>query len=194
VFAGFRFPREVIAVAVRWYLRYGLSYRDVEELLAERGIEVDHVTVYRWVQTLDLGVYRRRPRARGMLCDDPCVDRCPVGSDLDRSRTMSERAGEERPCHSGIAAFGDQHIDDLAVLVDRTAAQVLHERVYQRVSCRDGPRGADRLQSAHRTTTRSPPNCPSTTESAPRSTNSHPAPDNEPPIPRDLSLPSDHRT
>ena len=37
-------------VAVRWYLRYGLSYRDVEELLAERGIEVDHVTVYQWVQ------------------------------------------------------------------------------------------------------------------------------------------------
>jgi transposase-like protein len=37
-------------VAVRWYLRYGLSYRDVEELLAERGIEVDHVTIYRWVQ------------------------------------------------------------------------------------------------------------------------------------------------
>ncbi|MDT5197598.1 MAG: transposase, family, partial [Mycobacterium sp.] len=49
--AGCRFPREVIAVAVRWYLRYGLSYRDVEELLAERGIVVDHVTVYRWVQT-----------------------------------------------------------------------------------------------------------------------------------------------
>jgi transposase-like protein len=37
-------------IAVRWYLRYGLSYRDVEELLAERGIEVDHVTIYRWVQ------------------------------------------------------------------------------------------------------------------------------------------------
>ncbi len=37
-------------MAVRWYLRYGLSYRDVEELLAERGITVDHVTVYRWVQ------------------------------------------------------------------------------------------------------------------------------------------------
>ena len=44
VFAGFRFPREVISLAVRWYLRYGLSYRDVEELLAERGITVDHVT------------------------------------------------------------------------------------------------------------------------------------------------------
>jgi transposase-like protein len=44
-FAGFRFLSSVIVVAVRWYLRYGLSYRDVEELLAERGIEVDHVTV-----------------------------------------------------------------------------------------------------------------------------------------------------
>lgn len=49
--AGYRFPREVIAVAVRWYLRYGLSYRDVEELLCERDIEVDHVTIYRSVQT-----------------------------------------------------------------------------------------------------------------------------------------------
>ena len=49
-FTGFWFPREVIVLAVRWYLRYGLSYRDVEELLAERGIEVDHVTIYRWVQ------------------------------------------------------------------------------------------------------------------------------------------------
>jgi IS6 family transposase len=50
VFAGFRFPPEVFSLAVRWYLRYGLSYRDMEELLAERGVTVDHVTIYRWVQ------------------------------------------------------------------------------------------------------------------------------------------------
>ncbi len=37
-------------MALRWYLRYGLSYRDIEELLTERDIEADHVTVYRWVQ------------------------------------------------------------------------------------------------------------------------------------------------
>jgi transposase-like protein len=48
-FAGFRFPPDVIVLAVRWYLRFGLSYRDLEELLTERRIEVDHVTVYRWV-------------------------------------------------------------------------------------------------------------------------------------------------
>ena len=40
----------MIVLAVHWYLRYGLSYRDVEELLAERGVQVDHVTIYRWVQ------------------------------------------------------------------------------------------------------------------------------------------------
>ena len=50
MFAGFRFTREVIVVTVRWYLRYGLSYRDVEELLAERDVTVGHVTVYRWVE------------------------------------------------------------------------------------------------------------------------------------------------
>jgi IS6 family transposase len=47
---GSGFPPDVITVAVRWYLRYGLSYRDVEELLAERDVAVDHVTVYRWMQ------------------------------------------------------------------------------------------------------------------------------------------------
>lgn len=49
-FGGFRFPPDVTTLAVRWYLRYGLSYRDVEELLAERGISVDHVSIFRWVQ------------------------------------------------------------------------------------------------------------------------------------------------
>ena len=34
---------------MRWYLRFGLSYRDLEELLAERGVIVDHVTLHRWV-------------------------------------------------------------------------------------------------------------------------------------------------
>ena len=41
---------ELILCAVRWYLRYSLSLRDVEELLAERGLEADHTTIWRWVQ------------------------------------------------------------------------------------------------------------------------------------------------
>src|SRR5579859_6640723 len=49
-FAGYRFPADVIALAVRWYLRYRLSYADLAELLAERGIHVDPSTIYDWVQ------------------------------------------------------------------------------------------------------------------------------------------------
>lgn len=44
------FQADIILCAVRWYLRYALSYRDVEELMRERGVWVDHTTVYRWVQ------------------------------------------------------------------------------------------------------------------------------------------------
>jgi transposase-like protein len=44
------FEADIILCAVRWYLRYALSYRDVEELLRERGVSIDHTTVFRWVQ------------------------------------------------------------------------------------------------------------------------------------------------
>src|SRR5271163_5006095 len=50
LFKWSQFEPEVILMAVGWYLRFSLSYRDVEELLAERGLSVDHVTVWRWVQ------------------------------------------------------------------------------------------------------------------------------------------------
>jgi transposase-like protein len=60
-FAGFRFPADVIVLAVRWYLRYGLSYRDLEELLTERGVEVDHVTIYPLGAALHAAAGRRRP-------------------------------------------------------------------------------------------------------------------------------------
>ncbi len=49
-FSGHAFPDEVTALAVRWYIRYRLSYADVVEWFAERGLTVDRSTVYRWVQ------------------------------------------------------------------------------------------------------------------------------------------------
>jgi transposase, IS6 family len=49
IFAGRHFPPDVILWAVRWYLRYALSSRDVEEMLKERGVIVDHATIARWV-------------------------------------------------------------------------------------------------------------------------------------------------
>ena len=49
-FRGFRFPAEVILWAVRWYLQFPLSYRELERMLADRGVSVDHTSMYRWVQ------------------------------------------------------------------------------------------------------------------------------------------------
>jgi transposase, IS6 family len=50
LFRGRHFEDEMIVLCVRWYLRYSLSYRDLEEMMAERGLSVDHSTVWRWVQ------------------------------------------------------------------------------------------------------------------------------------------------
>jgi transposase-like protein len=59
------FEAEIILCAVRWYLRYALSYRDVEELLRECGVSVDHTTVFRWVQRYAPELDRRcRPYLR----------------------------------------------------------------------------------------------------------------------------------
>ena len=52
VFKWRYFEPQIILCAARWYLRFSLSYRDVQELLAERGVEVDHSTIWRWVQRL----------------------------------------------------------------------------------------------------------------------------------------------
>lgn len=49
MFKGCHFPKPVILTCVRWYLRYKLSYRDIEEMMAERGVQVDHATINRWV-------------------------------------------------------------------------------------------------------------------------------------------------
>jgi transposase-like protein len=48
-FSGRHFGKHIILMAVRWYFAYALSYRDIEELLRERGIIVDHATINRWV-------------------------------------------------------------------------------------------------------------------------------------------------
>src|SRR3954453_23339296 len=103
---GFRFPLEIIVLAVRWYLRYGLSYRDVEELLGERGIEVDHVTVFRWVQ-----------RFTPLLVDAARPCRHAVGDRWYVDETYVKVAGRWRYVYRAV----DQHgqIIDVYVSVKR---------------------------------------------------------------------------
>jgi len=49
-FKGRHFRGEVFLWATRWYCRYGISYRDLEQMIGERGVPVDHSTIYRWIQ------------------------------------------------------------------------------------------------------------------------------------------------
>jgi transposase-like protein len=107
-FAGFRFPADVIMLAVRWYLRFGLSYRDVEELLTERGVEVDHVTIYRWVQ-----------RFTPLLADAarPCRHR--VGDRWQVDETYVKVAGRWHYVYRAIDQFGQ--VIDVFVCARRDA-------------------------------------------------------------------------
>jgi transposase-like protein len=50
LFRGWHFEDVIIILCVQWYLRYSLSYRDLKEIMAERGLSVDHVTIWRWIQ------------------------------------------------------------------------------------------------------------------------------------------------
>ena len=59
IFRGRHFEPEIIATCVRWYLRFSLSLRNVEEMMAERGLMVDHTTVWRWCQKYGPMIYQR---------------------------------------------------------------------------------------------------------------------------------------
>jgi IS6 family transposase len=69
-----QFEPEVILLAVGWFLRFSLSYRDVEELPAERGLHADHVTVWRWVQRYAPEMERRLRRRLKPTSDSWRVD------------------------------------------------------------------------------------------------------------------------
>jgi len=63
------FQADLILLCVRWYLRYSLSYRDLEEIMAERRLSVDHSTIYRWVQHSAPEIEKRcRPHLKA--CND----------------------------------------------------------------------------------------------------------------------------
>jgi transposase-like protein len=134
-FAGFRFPPDVIVLAVRWYLRYGLSYRDVEELLVERGVEVDHVTVYRWVL-----------RFTPLLAEAARPCRHAVGDRWQVDETYVKVAGQWRYVYRAIDQFGQ--VLDVFVSTRRDANAA--ERFFKQAM------GATRIRPVEVTTDRAP--------------------------------------
>jgi len=78
LFKGRHFEAEIIVLCVRWYLRFGLSFRNLEEMMAERNLSVDHVTIWRWVQRYSPELNRRcrpelRKANRSWRCDETYV-------------------------------------------------------------------------------------------------------------------------
>ena len=68
-FKGAHFPKDVILHAVFFYLRYGVSYRDLEEIMAERGVTVDHATLNRWWSGTRVRSRKMRAGASNPLTD-----------------------------------------------------------------------------------------------------------------------------
>jgi putative transposase len=77
-FKGAHFVKDIILTCVRWYLAYPLSYRQVEELMEERGVSVDHATIKRWVLKYSPGLaetfhHRKRPVGRSWRLDETYI-------------------------------------------------------------------------------------------------------------------------
>ena len=69
-FKGRHFEGEIVLWAVRWYCRHGVSYRYLEQMMGERGVSVDHSTIYRWVQKYAAEIQKRRAGS-GTGCSRP---------------------------------------------------------------------------------------------------------------------------
>ena len=155
---------------MRWYLRFGLSYRDVEELLAERGVEVDHTTLFRWVVGFTpLFIEVARP-ARHTPGDRWFVD-----------ETYVKVLGRWRYLYRALDQFG-QVVD---VLVSPTRDKKAARRFFTRAGsngtarCASSPPGTHSCRTCGAATTNSGPKWGHATLLPPRSSNS-PSPTDRP--------------
>ena len=100
-FKGAHFVRDIILTCVRWYLAYPLSYRQVEELMQERGVSVDHATIHRWVL-----------KYSSQLEEAFHCRKCPVGRSWRMDETYIKVKGEWRYLYRAVDKTG-QTIDFL---------------------------------------------------------------------------------
>lgn len=125
VFRGFRFPDDIIAVAVRWYLRLRLPYADVVVLLAERGVYVDRTTVFDWMRRfapLYMDVARRKRRR--------------VGCRWSVDETYVKGAGVWRYVYRAIDEYGQVVDVYLSERRDTEAAVTFFEQALQETEVR----------------------------------------------------------
>ena len=111
-FKGRHFRGEIVLWAVRWYCRYPISYRDLETMMTERGVTVDHSTIYRWVQHFAPEMERRLrwqwrwPRSRSWRIDETYIK--VRGKWAQTARTCIYGYLEERNANDPVVA----HLED----------------------------------------------------------------------------------
>src|SRR6266849_3606966 len=136
-FSGYRWPRDVIVMAVRWYLAFPLSSRQVLELLAERGIDVSHRTVLNWVQTfgpqLAAEVRRwRRPIGRRWMVDEAFLfrknDKRYLYRAIDEDGVVVDVLLREQRDTASAEAFFRQAIERTGVIPDEVVTD--HRQPY----------------------------------------------------------------
>ena len=111
-FKGRHFGGEIVLWAVRWYCRYAVSYRDLEAMMTERGVAVDHCTIYRWVQRFAPEMEKRlrwqwrRPRSRSWR-----IHELPLAHELlDGGVNVCERVASGRVAeHERLELGGGEH-------------------------------------------------------------------------------------
>ena len=103
------FAGEVILLCVRWYCRYGISYRDLEEMMGERGVGVDHTTLYRWTQRYAPELEKRSAWYRSRLSFSCRSVLWSTGGDIVQRRpirspdALKSIASGEGPSGQGLA-------------------------------------------------------------------------------------------
>ena len=112
-----QFAAEIIITCVRWYLRFSLSLRDIEELMAERGLRVDHTTIWRWIQSYAPEIQRR---LRGQLK--------PKGSTWHMDETFVRIAGRWMYLFRAVDSNGQTVDFYLSETRDRESAKCFLKR------------------------------------------------------------------
>ncbi len=125
VFSHHAFPDDVIALAVRWYVRYRLSYADVVEWFAERGLDIDRSTVYRWVQRF-LPLFQEAARAH----------RRPVGGKWRVDETYCRLQGKWTSIYRAIDEDGQVVDAYFSKRRNATAAESFFQRAIDETSVR----------------------------------------------------------
>ena len=155
-FKGRHFRGEIVLWAVRWYCRYPISYRDLEAMMTERGVAVDHSTIYRWVQRFAPEMEKRlrwqwRRRSRGVGASTRPTSRSAASGRICTGRWTSSGtrsiSTSRRPATPGSEAISRQGAERIERVGAARGAQ--HRQGAGLCRCHRGAEGRGQVPEGH---------------------------------------------